>query len=164
MFKYQSAREYWEGKCGLKKVNKLILEMASNLPLLPVHKFSEGIDEIEKEIINYDQKYHEKLRKFIKYLRRYWVPKKRNYCVGDLAQRTNNLNESANKRLFTRLGGLHPGIWKFISKFVNDSLHILNTFRKIYFHYLQLVVSQFLKPEKFKHNKIFFFLKCNNIP
>ncbi|XP_043464538.1 uncharacterized protein LOC122499979 [Leptopilina heterotoma] len=93
--------------------------MASNLPLLPVNKFLDGIDEIEKEINNYPEKYHEKLRKFIKYLRKYWGPKKNNYCVGDLIHRTNNLSESANKRLFTRLGGLHPGIWKFIISLKN---------------------------------------------
>lgn len=103
---------------GLQNVDDKLLEMAKYLALAPSNRFYEGIQLLREEVFEYDMHLHEKLNKFLDYLKRYWGPKRKTLCVGHLPHRTNNLSESLNHRLGNRLGGVHPGIWKFLGKYI----------------------------------------------
>lgn len=98
----------------MKNEDELILDLAGCLPLAPPERFLEGIQIIESQIEFYDNHVHGKLEKFINYLRRTCYRNRYLICVGNLPHRTNNLNESLNHRLGKKLGGKHPGVWKFL--------------------------------------------------
>lgn len=97
--------------------------MAYNLPLLPKERYFEGLEIIKRKIDQEPEEEKPKLNRFYNYLKNYWGKKIDKLCVGHLVHRTNNLNESANHRLFERLGGLHPRIWHFIGKINLDYKH-----------------------------------------
>lgn len=107
-------RKYWKRK-GLEGVDSVIIDYACCLALAPADRFEEGLRIIENKIDEHDIDTQTKLTKFVKYLWDQWWRYKNKLCVGHLPHRTNNLCESLNSTLKDRLGGRHPGIWKFLS-------------------------------------------------
>lgn len=85
------------------------------MALLPPHLFRTCIELMKEEVNNYDEIYHEKLFKYLRYVERYWYPKREIVSVYRLPHRTNNLCESLNSRLKSKLGGKRPRVWKFTS-------------------------------------------------
>ncbi|XP_051168362.1 uncharacterized protein LOC127286102 [Leptopilina boulardi] len=97
----------------LKEADNIILNYACCLALAPAERYYDGLEIIKNKIYEYNRVYHPKLKKFIKYLKQYWGRRKAILCVGHLPHRTNNLCESQNSRLQSKLGGSHPQIWNF---------------------------------------------------
>ena len=124
-------RKYWN-KIGLKKAEDDLLLMASCLALTSPDNFMEGIQIVRKKIKDYDSKFNKKLKIFVLYMQRYWGNRRNQLCVGHLPHRTNNLSESLNHRLGQKLGGMHPGIWKFLGT--------VATPKQV--HYIQRILNQ----------------------
>lgn len=111
----KSKRKKWT-KFGLNELESEIRDFACCLALASADRFDEGVEILEKKISDHDFYYQRRLHEFVTYVKDYWGKRKERLCVGHLPQRTNNLCESLNSRLTTRLGGRHPRIWKFVCR------------------------------------------------
>lgn len=114
-------KKRWK-KLGLKKAPVTVLNLACCLALAPADRFFEALNIIKAEAKEYEFIYRKRINSFVKYLKTYWGNLRKIMCVGHLPHRTNNLCESLNSRLKTKLGGSHPSIWKFVGVYFSQYL------------------------------------------
>lgn len=90
-----------------------ILETALALPLLPHNLMDNGINVLTGMIDRFND---DRLLRFMRYLRRTWLPLAEIISVFGLAVRTNNLCELFHKNMLKRFN-VHPQFFYFIGKY-----------------------------------------------
>lgn len=106
--------------------------MCMSLALVPKSRFEEGLELIIA--INKDQiRQYKRIAVFLQYMRNQWLPLASILCVNE-SYRTNNGVESFHKNAFDQLGGNHPSIYEFLSKFIvskTEHLKLILTYQCI---------------------------------
>lgn len=90
---------------------------AQNLSLAPANYFRQGLQLIEK--VNEEQiRQFKNIASFIQYMYKQRLPLSNVLCVFNNA-RTNNGVEGFHKNASDELGGIHPNMYHFLSKWFN---------------------------------------------
>ncbi|XP_076660504.1 uncharacterized protein LOC143363859 [Halictus rubicundus] len=83
------------------------------LALTPEDLFEKGFSEIRNESASIIPEYPA-IETFIKYLQTTWLPKMKKVSVHDCPIRTNNISESYNNIVSSKLGKGKKNVWKFL--------------------------------------------------
>lgn len=105
--------KYWCNQLRMpSNFNTDILETAMALPFLPPDLMERGVNELTLMADNMNDN---RIHRFVRYIRRNWLPLSEIMSVYMLAIRTNNTCELFHKNAHKKLGD-HPTLFKFISK------------------------------------------------
>lgn len=105
-------KRYWRRLKFKKRTNQTILEYACALPFLRADLIEEGVSIMTKMA---DDMKNKKMDKFIKYVRRWWLPLAHIISLWNVQIRTNNIAECYHMHVNKRYGR-HPRLWKMLSK------------------------------------------------
>lgn len=129
-FSFNAVYRRWKA-LKLTEAPRRVLGLTMALPLAPVNLFEQGLQIIQEEADELSTEYP-KILQFTTYLRRTWLPLKNKVSVFNMPIRTNNLVEGFHCTLLTKLGGVHPNIWKFLRKYFNSPYKNLTSIRSNY--------------------------------
>lgn len=94
-----------------------MLEYSIALSYLRADLIKEGVDIITRLA---DESNNNKIDKFVKYLRKYWLPIANIISVWNVPIRTNNLCENFHM-LVNKRYGRHPRLWNMLRTYNNES-------------------------------------------
>ncbi|XP_011859195.1 PREDICTED: uncharacterized protein LOC105556714 [Vollenhovia emeryi] len=110
----QALQRKWNN-LGLRNSSSTILSMAMTIPLLPEQYFTQAYH-ILCNTCEEENPDCEKLKEFLTYFEKIWLPKASIVSVYKCPVRTNNAVESFHNVISRKLGGCHPNLWIFLEK------------------------------------------------